>query len=145
MWNLSSARLWIRWRSRAARGRQKTQLCLLWRPLAAAIKARFWRSMGRLEDLSWTQISVWRLVPNPRRLGATAPQKRKKPVSTWKIFADNFGRDSENSPYKGPKRKGLSKNFPDQLCRVRQGHSGWPLFFSKYSLMWSLGGVKLCK
>ena len=43
----------------------KTQLCQLWRPLAAAIKVRFWRSMGRLEDLSCTQKNVWWLLcPN---------------------------------------------------------------------------------
>jgi hypothetical protein len=34
--------------------------------------------MGQLEDLSCTQKSVWWLVFNPRPLGATAPQKRKK-------------------------------------------------------------------
>ena len=63
----------------------KTQLWLLWRPLAAAIKVRFWRSMGRLEDLSCTPKKLWWLVSNPRPLGATTPQKRKKTIIDCKF------------------------------------------------------------
>jgi len=103
----------------------KTQLWLLWRPLAAAIKVRFWRSMGRLEDLSCTQTNVWWLVSNPCPLGATAPQKRKKILLTAN-FVNFFV-----LIWKTPRIRGLNSkhyrqtsqtNFVGYLKAIRAGH-----------------------
>ena len=103
----------------------KKQLWQLWRPLAAAIKVRFWRSMGRLEDLSCTQKNVWWLVSNPRPLGVTAPQKRKKTFLTAN-FVKYFV-----LIWKTPRIRGLNgrhyrqtslMNFVGYLKAIRAGH-----------------------
>jgi hypothetical protein len=85
--------------------------------------------MGRLEELSWTQINVLWLVPNQRRLGAAAPQKRRNMFRLSK-FRRHFGRDSKNSRIRGLNgkryRKTLRGLIVGLLETIRHGH-----FFSQ--------------
>jgi len=83
------------------------------------------------------------LVPNPPRLGATAPQKRKNMFRLSK-FRRHFGRDSKNSRIRGLNGKSYQKTLRGLIVglleTIQPGH-----FFLKIFVNTVARGVKRLK